>query len=509
MSLRFAKLNSWYFVRPGGYAWVDGAGNNVTANKKLKIGPWEASFRRADDAPRGIRLIAERPERHGPIIRPQRPWEKMGLSIYCILQEGNKYRAWGSCQDAEGNGHHCYFESTDGWQWNRPELELVEYRHSKKNNFLPEAPQCVFIDPAAPPEARYKGVSDGQVSVAEFRRFIEKHPDRWEHRALRKDANFILAVFGYQSPDGLRWTRLTEPFTIEHSDTQIVATYDAVQKKYMLFTRNYFVGRRSMRAPQDPVGMGWLGDARGAGRRSIGYTESSRFGDFPLSKLILTPRSDMPPHQLLYTNCYTTIPRAPDHHLLFPTVWDTSDDTTHLEMAASHDGRLWNWVPGGNLMDTGTFGRFDGGCIFWHPNLLELPNGDFVLPYTGYQFPHKYPRGAWSYGPGYALWPKGRIVALEAPEEGEFTTVSLIPPGRTLRINAVTKRAGWVLVAVTRRNGTFLEGRSFEDAEPIVGDQYRTPVRWKDGTDLGCGENEPICLCFRMNKAKIYALDFE
>jgi hypothetical protein len=80
----------------------------------------------------------------------------------------------------------------------------------------------------------------------------------------------------------------------------------------------------------------------------------------------------MKPSELLYTNCYTTIPGAPDHHLMFPTVWDTDSDSTHLEMAAGHDGRLWNWVPGGRLMETAEFGRFDGGSVFWHPNLIEL-----------------------------------------------------------------------------------------------------------------------------------------
>jgi hypothetical protein len=502
-------FTSWYYVRPGGYAWVDEQGNPVSARRDLKIGPWGPRFQRADDAPRGIRLIAEKPERVGPVIEPDRPWEEMGVSVYFVLHEGNRYRAWGSCQDKEGTGYTCYFESSDGQTWNRPNLGLVEYDGSKENNLIPEAPRSMFVDPTAPPDERYKGVAESHVSPEEFRAFIAKHPDRWEHRALRKDAHFILGVYGYVSPDGLRWTRMSEPFTIEHCDTQVIGAYDAVGKKYLIFTRTWFVGPRSPRAPEDPVNMSWLGESRGAGRRSIGYTESDRFGDFPVSRILLSPRSDMSPSQLLYTNGYTTMPGAADHHLLFPTVWDTSDDATHLEMAASHDGRLWNWVPGGPLMQTGAFGRFDGGCIFWHPNLIELADGDFALFYTGYEFPHKYPRGAWSYRPGYAVWPKGRIVAVEAAETGEFSTVSFFAPGRKLQINAVTKRAGHVLVAVTRRDGRFLPGRSFDEAVPIVGDQHRTVVQWQQDDDLGFEENEPISLRFRMNKAKIYGVDFE
>ena len=502
-------FTSWYYVRPGGYGWVDDQGRGVSANRALKIGPWGAHFRPADDAPKGIRLVVDEPRRHGPLVAPERPWEEMGLSIRCIIKDGDKYRAWGGCQDKDGNSYTCYFESADGLAWQRPNLGLVEYAGSKENNLIPRAPNCVFIDPDAPPDKRYKGVSDGHVSTAEFRAFIEKHPDRWEHRALRKDANFIAALYGHVSADGLNWTQLPEPFTIEHTDTQIIGAYDPVQKKYMIFTRNWFVGPRSLRAPEDPAHMSWLGESRGSGRRSIGYTQSDHFGDFPLSRVILAPRPDMSPSQLLYTNGYTTIPGAPDHHLLFPTVWDTSDDATHLEMAASHDGRLWNWVSRGPLMKTGEFGRFDGGCIFWHPNLIELPCGDFALPYTGYSFPHKYPRGAWSYGAGYAVWPKGRLIGVEAPEEGEFTTVSFMVPGRKLLINAVTKRAGSILVAATNRHGAFVAGRSFDDAVPIIGDQYRTVVKWKGGDELGVEPGQPISLRFRMNKATIYGLDFQ
>jgi len=498
---------SWYFVRPGGYGWVNERGEGVSASR-AKIGPWEATFRRADDAPRGVRLVVEKPERRGPIIPAERPWEAMGLSVRFILREGNRYRAWGSCQDAEGKSYGCYFESDDGLRWTRPALGLVEHGGSRRNNLLDAAPHCVFLDPAAPPAERYKGVADGHVSVEEFRAFVQKHPDRWEHRALRQDAGFIAAVFGYVSPDGLRWKRLPEPFTIEHSDTQVIAGYNAARKKYFIFTRNYFVGARSPRAPDDPGHMSWLGESRGSGRRSIGYTESDRFADFPLSQVILTPRPDVAPSQLLYTNCYTTIPGAPECHLLLPTVWDTTDDATHLEMATSHDGRVWSWL-GGPLMHTAPFGQFDGGSVFWHPNLVELASGDFALPYTGYAFPHKYPRGAWSYRPGYAVWPKGRLVAVEAVETGEFSTVSFFPPGRKLRINALTRRAGSIRVAVTRRFGDYLPGRSFDDAVPFVGDQAWTPIRWKTGDELPSRPGEPIALCFRLDRARLYGVEFE
>ena len=50
--------------------------------------------------------------------------------------------------------------------------------------------------------------------------------------------------------------------------------------------------------------------------------------------------------------------------------------------------------------------------------------------------------------------------------------------------------------------------RAEDDAVPVVGDQYRTLVQWKDGDDLGRSENEPISLRIRMKRAKLYSFIF-
>jgi len=244
------------------------------------------------------------------------------------------------------------------------------------------------------------------------------------------------------------------------------------------------------------------------GRRSIGRSETSDYREFPIHETILTPGPDLLPSDTLYTNGKTTMPGAPDHHLLFPTIWHTANDSTSVALATSHDGKLWHFVPGSPVFATAPFGAFDGGCIFAHPNLLELPDGRFVLPYTGYNVPHKYPRKLWKYAPGYAVWPKGRLVALEAPERGEFATVGILPPGRTLRINAVTMRGGSILVEVAALNGKPLPGRSFSEARRITGDHHWTAVTWNGQTDLGYVDGAGVILRFRMDQAQLFGLEF-
>jgi len=415
------------------------------------------------------------------------------------------YRAWGNC-DSSGKGegsrrHVCYFESKDGLHWERPELGLVEFAGNTKNNLLAGLLGTVFVDPSASAAQRYKTVFVEQISGKQFAAFRERRPDGWEPRALLHlgEHDRVSCIMGATSSDGIRWTRLPEPLVVEYSDTQIVPYYDALLGKYVMYTRWWQVGPRTDRLPPD-IRHCWTG----VGRRCIGRSETSDFLNFPVSAKILEPTPDMRPADVLYTNCRTTIPGAPDHHLMFPAVWHMDDDTSTIVLLSSNDGKLWHYVPGGPVLETAAFEQWDGGCVFTHPNLVELPDGGFALPYTGYLYPHKYARGAWEYHVGYAVWPRGRIVALEAAEQGEFAMVAIMPPGRTLRINAVTKRAGEIRVQVDG-----VAGRTLADCDPIIGDQYRTPVTWKGQDDLGHPDGAPVVLRFRMSKAKLFGLDFE
>jgi hypothetical protein len=161
-------------------------------------------------------------------------------------------------------------------------------------------------------------------------------------------------------------------------------------------------------------------------------------------------------------------------------------------------------VPGGDLLETAEYGQWNGGCIWAEPNLIELPNGDWALPYSAHNVPHKYPRGQRKGALGYAVWPKGRMVALEAPTHGQFTLMPLITPGKTLKINANTKRTGGVLVEVVGD-----PERSFGKCTRSFGDLHWTAVSWGTHADIGKKVGEPITLRLRLDKAELYGIEFE
>jgi hypothetical protein len=506
-------FTDWYFIRPGNLFWENAKGERINeveeGSKNPVYGKWDAQLDRPS-SPHGIRIALQAASRTGPVIQREKPWESGYVILKTVLRDGGVYKAWGKCLP----GGDCYFESKDGYHWERPVLGQVEFKGSRENNLMKPGPSGqVFLDPHAPQSERYKSVGGARISLKDFKAFVARHPDRWETRVIRgswDDPERFYCVKGAVSPDGIHWKELPEPFTVEHSDGMETGYYDEQLGKYVLYTRTWLVGPRSPRWTGDAEQRTWVGETHGSGRRVIGRTESPVFGDFPLSQPAIVPvPGETSPSEEFYTSIHSTLPGAPDEHLMFPTIWETRDDTTSIGVWSSHDGRIWSRLPGPPALATAPFGQWDGGCIFSFPGLIELPNGDFALPYKGYNLPHKYPRGTMEVYAGYALWPKGRIVGVEADDIGEFATVGILPPGRTLRINAVSKRAGGIRVELCRIDDERIPGRSFGDCDVVQGDAFWKTVTWKGESDLKTAAGEGLVIRFRIERGEIFGIEFD
>lgn len=481
-------FTNWYYVQPGDLDWVNAAGKSVYVDGDDDP---DSAIHVKINVPRGIRLKTYQPEMWSPIELP---------AHRSILRDGNIFRGWSD---------NVYFESKDGLKW--------EHKAACKfDELVGDGVQSVFMDPSAPATERFKMVWPAALSRAEFDAYLEKWPDSWDPRAMwqYKEHQKVHGIRGAVSADGIRWRTLPDPLSIEYSDSSISAYYDDVREKYVLYTRYWSVGPQSRRVPVD-LRHSWLG----VGRRAIGRTESGDFSHFPPSELLLEPTPDMLPSETIYTPNRMTIPGAPDHHIMMPLIWNASvDDTTRTLFASSHDGKVWHWLPGQALIETPPFGGTDGGCIFTGDDLIELATGDWALFYTGFNVPHKYPRGKRTATNGYAVWPKGRLIALEADAQGQFVMMPVMPAGRKLKINATTSRAGYVRIQVEDASGVggdppretnVISGRTLAEADPIVGDQFWTTVTWNGEADLGFEQGKPIQLRFEMDMAKIFGLEFE
>ena len=139
------------------------------------------------------------------------------------------------------------------------------------------------------------------------------------------------------------------------------------------------------------------------------------------------------------------------------------------------------------------------------------------MPYSGAPIPHKYPgrdfekrKGLFPGVPGIsglATWPKGRLVALQADEDGEFATVALVPKGERIRLNASVHPAGYIQTCVRLLNEGAIPERGFEDADRIIGDGLALPVTWR-GTDTIGHQGKPVILQFRLRFAKLFSVEF-
>ena len=112
-------------------------------------------------------------------------------------------------------------------------------------------------------------------------------------------------------------------------------------------------------------------------------------------------------------------------------------------------------------------------------------------------------------GGAWATWPRDRISAVVAEEEGQFSTFpSPLPEKSTsLKLNASIRTAGILQVGayIGEDEGT---ARAVEDCDPIVGDHMEYTVTWKGRSDLNVKPGTPVRLFFKMRDAKLFSAEW-
>ncbi len=531
---RHIYFTSWKYVRQGQFGWqiqrdpAAGAGEQNVGAWLKGDGTRPARFEMVD-MPKGIRLMAQ------PATKvPFKPGQ-----MAATLFDGGKYKAWYTvppCSQPEAfstkdrilpghDVHVAYAESDDGVTWTRPTLGLYEYTGNRDNNIVLRTDVdglargwhggCVFIDPTSTDE-RYKMLHLGIVSDEEWAAFERKYPGEVDTMARRPDIGgyrCVFGVFGAVSPDGLHWKALPEPLLIQHADTANSCAYDPERGGYVAYIRGWQVNPRVPGQLPENSDV-WIG----VGRRSIGRSFSKDFRHFSKPELAVTTGADMCPSHVWYTNGKTTLPDAPDNHVMFPWLWELERDGGAVWLLSSADGWTWSRVPGGPVVAPGHPGEPDGGFVTCSGNLLEYPGGRWGMPYGGNPIPHKYPGRDISLRKGLfpgldgvsglATWPKGRLVGLQADAEGEFATVAVVPPGQRIRLNAVVPPTGYLRVAVRAFGAGDVPGRGFAECDAMVGDSLGFPVTWKGEHDLRL-DGKAVILRFQLRQASLFAVEFE
>lgn len=470
-----------------------------------------------DDAPRGIRLVAQRAAKVGPIFDWRDAGEEFLLCPGTVIRDGGRYRMWYDGLPARRPSYDGiaaqavarYAESDDGMGFRFPELGLHEERGSRRNNIVVHAAAFephgygmgggFFLDPHAGPAERYKCVHLGYLSREETAAFALARPDAVDplyttgQRAAGK--RLPHGLFGALSPDGLSWTPIREPLVILTSDTMHAAEWDPKLGAYVVYCRGRLFGCRS-----------------------IGRIQSPSFREFRLPEIVSWTDASQDPAHTWYQPGKTAMPEAPDYHVMFPLRWDQHTDRFEVHLATSPDNVTWGFVPGSPVLEPGEPGGWDGGTVAAGVGLVDLPGGRIGVPFVGTPWPHKYPRRPGFGAMGWATWPRDRLVALHAPGEGSFRLQPLRVPDRTMRLDFRTPMAGSVEVEVWAHDpasghagypGSPVPGRTFADCDRLSGDHAGAQVTWRGNPDLGYPESAPwVTLRFRLRCAELFSIRF-
>ena len=399
-----------------------------------------------------------------------------------VVDRQAKYRMWYECYDVAGwptgdDTSFCYSESRDGIHWSKPWLGLFEYRGSRKNNILfrqigPSGGRSrvhgtgVFRDPTAPPQARYKAVSQGI----------------WQGRTPPH------RIAGMFSPDGLRWTRYEKPICDVFADSQYSAFWDPRLGKYVLYGR-----------------------AEGG----LGRAESDDFSRFPPLRLVLNTDRRDPPQTSLYNPAAMKYPGAANVYLMFPSLYRHRPETLDIRLASSRDGIHWTWPQqDAALVPLGPAGAPDSKTLYMGQGLIEVGD-ELWLYYSGSPLRHdeaqleNLTKLAEPRIFSRLVLGRDRFVSADAARDGgHFVTPRLRFTGAVLKLNVQTRPGGSVRVGLLDEGGKPVPGRGVAECLPVTGDQLDAVVRWKTGTDVSHRANRPTRMRVELIDASLYGFQF-
>ena len=435
---------------------------------------------------RGITLKIHPPRKTGEhCLVPDRPWESATLNWFSVMNDDGRYRMWYECYDVKGwptadDTSFCYAESRDGVHWTKPNLGLFTYHGETNTNILFRQigegtyrsrvhGTCVFKDPHAPADRRYKAVSQGMFQGKAYKR---------PHR-----------IAGMVSADGLHWHRLPKPICNIFADSQYSAFWDETLQRYVLFGRTARNGR------------------------AIGRAESKEFSTFPPLQTVLSHDDPNPPDADIYNPCALKYPFAARAYFMFFSLFHHQTQTLDIHLAVSRDGRRWTRPSPSPFLALGPKDAFDSGSLYMGQGLIR--NRDEIwMYYSGSPLRHGItlqdlikPENARIYSRVVSRL-DGFVSADAGSEAGWFATPLLTFRGHHLFLNTRVRKGGEIRIGLLDKHGTAIPDFSTAQCRPISGNGTHVAVQWQGGGNLATLAGKPLRMRVQMKDASLYAFRF-
>ncbi|MBN8731923.1 MAG: hypothetical protein J0L64_15385 [Acidobacteria bacterium] len=504
----------------------------------------------------GLTHTVNLPARTGEqLLRADAPWERdMQIGSYSsILRDQGKIRLWYNIRDEAhepgknpDNMFVAYAESSDGLHFEKPILNLIEHRGSRRNNFVMPADPALMsqgggsvnidTNPACPPSERYKS---------------------WQKIYPRPNSGIQGPHRVFVSPDGIRWRLHPSLVTgLRAADTQPTWFWEPRIGKYIGYSREWvvFSGEQQIRMAsynESANFFHWSNPHIVLEPDEADFTANPRPQvDFPAMTMIgerlvehPTAAATRRPKQRLFLAPADASGQSPDQvpdpgaplDIYGPGIirYDQADsayialysqfhhwgatgagpDTGDIALALSRDG-LHFQRPGNRFpyLRLGPAGSFDSQWIWALP--MPVPMGDELwIYYVGSNQRHSGSRDP--NDPTLATAISRAVLRLDGFVSADFAYTGgtlLTPPmrfsGSRLELNLDTSGGGMGRVAILDEHGLPIPGYTMLEADQLNGNRTRMTVAWKGRSTVAPLAARPIRLLFKMRSAKLFAFQF-
>ena len=428
-------------------------------------------------------------DENNPLFKEDKPWEPRFDNPYCSIiydEEEKIFKCWysifiksGPVGDFPGEGIPseerawldwtegdrdfgvCYATSTDGIHWEKPELGLIEFNGSKKNNIVIKFEHGVTVIKdlhETDPQKRYKAI----------------HP---------MSGNSAV----WFSADGIHWGEKIDIGPFDDGDTNNCVWWDPDFKKYVIITRHW-------------GGETTPGRYGSGGHRQKSRSESADFLNWSKPEIVIDGLDlrmqihDMP------------VVRHAGVYIGMVGLFDIEASRQWCELAWSPDSKEWHRIqPGTPLIPNGpVMGDYDWGCVFASVPLIKedkiriyygANDGRFMAWRNGYL------ALAWLRPDGFAGYEQ---IAGGSNKTGSIITKPLNVVTGSLCISADVAPSGYVKVIVLDS-----QGKELAEGKLITKTVTDAQVYWKDEFSLKNFKGKKIKMKFELRESKLFSFSFK
>ena len=458
----------------------------------------------------GLRRTLNKPDRLGPVMRPDRSRGQVSLQAHSPPQWDPDRQLWelwyqsgyrdpdsGEPDSQESFTH--YATSTDGLRWDRPALGLHEWNGSRDNNIVPN--------------------DDGLTLYHVLRDEREQDPNR-RYKALFSDrgSGRLPAV----SPDGLRWTMIDVP-PIPADDTSRL-TYDELGERFVATVKLSTKWGRSVWLSTSDDFNDWTEpelifhsdeiDGNNSKRRIRQIVDDPAYLTPPIVDQARHPAQVYEMTVMPYEGLYVAFPVLFNPAGALPPPRGNHNGVNQTELAVSRDLRDWKRVANRDLFL---------GVLPWDGEVYDTAQiltcgrpvvredlGEIWVYYNACRFRSWTDQHDESYAPYFqdlncVALAKVRLdgfVSLDAEKRGTMVTTPFVLDGGVF-VNADARGGQLLAELVDAEDMRPLPGFSLADCDPVSGDHLGRELTW--GGRPASPRQRPVRLRFEMGHARLYA----